>query len=101
MVKAKKFLRKPADKAELMARSSKDVELAQDFANLARAYRSQAAVLKAKKKLIPVTHQHHAWAFAACWSNRVPCSPSDLLAAPSGSICRPVHDHQTLGLCRG
>jgi hypothetical protein len=32
LVKAKKFLRKQADKAELMARSSKDVELAQDVA---------------------------------------------------------------------
>jgi hypothetical protein len=40
MVKAKKFLRKQVDKAELMARSSTDVEVAQDFANLARAFRS-------------------------------------------------------------
>jgi len=50
MVKAKKFLLKQADKAELMAQSSRNVELAQDFANLARAFRSQADALKAKKK---------------------------------------------------
>jgi hypothetical protein len=50
MVKAKKFLLKQADKAELMAQSSRNVELAQEFANLARAFRSQADALKAKKK---------------------------------------------------
>ncbi|MFL6817249.1 MAG: hypothetical protein ACJ8EF_04830 [Bradyrhizobium sp.] len=50
MVKAKKFLRKQADKAELMARSARDVEIAQDFANLAQAFRSQADALKTKKK---------------------------------------------------
>jgi hypothetical protein len=33
-----------------MARSSRDIEIAQDFANLARAFRSQADALKAKKK---------------------------------------------------
>jgi hypothetical protein len=50
MVKAKKFLRKEADKAERMARSSSDVEVARNFANLARAFRSQADSLKSKKK---------------------------------------------------
>jgi hypothetical protein len=50
MVKAKKFLRKQAEKAELMARRSSDVELALSYANLARAYRSQADSLKTKKK---------------------------------------------------
>lgn len=50
MVKAKKFLRKQAEKAELMARRSSDVELALSYANLARAYRSQGDSLKTKKK---------------------------------------------------
>jgi hypothetical protein len=50
MVKAKKFLRKQADKADLIARGATDVEIAQNFSNLARAYRSQADALKNKKK---------------------------------------------------
>jgi hypothetical protein len=50
MVKARKYLRKQADKAELMAGNSTDTELAQSFASLARAYRSQADAMKAKKK---------------------------------------------------
>ena len=50
MVKETKFFRKQADKAERMARSVTDVELSQRFRNMARAYRSQADVLKAEKK---------------------------------------------------
>jgi hypothetical protein len=50
MSKARKFLRKQADKAELIARGSTDVEIAQNFANLARAYRSQADAMKSKKQ---------------------------------------------------
>jgi hypothetical protein len=48
MVKETKFFRKQADKAERMARSATDVEIS--YRNMARAYRSQADVLKAKKK---------------------------------------------------
>jgi hypothetical protein len=50
MVKETKFFRKQADKAERMARSVTDVELSQRFRIMARAYRSQADVLKAQKK---------------------------------------------------
>src|SRR5436190_23657057 len=50
MVKETKFFRKQADNAERMARSVIDDEISQRYLNLARAYRSQADVLKAKKK---------------------------------------------------
>ena len=50
MVKEAKFFRKQADKAERMARSASDAETTQSYLNLANAYRSQADVLKAKKK---------------------------------------------------
>jgi hypothetical protein len=50
MVKAKKFFRKQGKKAELMARGSTDPDIAETFANLARAYRSQAEALKTNKK---------------------------------------------------
>ena len=50
MVKETKFFRKQADKAERMARSASDVEIAQNFLNMARGYRAQAEGLKAKKK---------------------------------------------------
>ena len=50
MVKETKFFRKQADKAERMARSAADVEISQRYLNMARAYRSQAEILKAKKK---------------------------------------------------
>lgn len=49
MVKETKFFRKQAAKAERMARSVSDTEISERFLNMARAYRSQAAVLKAKK----------------------------------------------------
>ena len=50
MVKETKFFRKQAAKAERMARSALDAEISQRFLNMAKAYRSQADVLKAKKK---------------------------------------------------
>jgi hypothetical protein len=50
MVKETKFFRKQADKAERMARSANDGEVTERYLNLARAYRTQAEVLKAKKK---------------------------------------------------
>jgi hypothetical protein len=49
MVKETKFFRKQAAKAERMARSVSDAEISQRLLNMAIAYRSQAAVLKAKK----------------------------------------------------
>ena len=49
MVKETKFFRKQAAKAEPMARSVSDAEISQRLLNMAMAYRSQAAVLKAKK----------------------------------------------------
>lgn len=50
MGKETKFFRKQAAKAERMARSASDAEISQSFLNMAKAYRSQADVLKAKKK---------------------------------------------------
>jgi hypothetical protein len=50
MVKETKFFRKQAAKSERMARSVSDAEISERFLNLANAYRSQADVLKAKKK---------------------------------------------------
>jgi hypothetical protein len=50
MVKETKFFRKQAVKAERMALSVSDAEISQRFLNMAKAYRSQADVLKAKKK---------------------------------------------------
>jgi hypothetical protein len=50
MVKETKFFRKQAAKAERMARSASDAQMSERFLNMAKAYRSQADVLKAKKK---------------------------------------------------
>jgi hypothetical protein len=50
MVKESKFFRKQAHKAERVARAVSDAEISQSFLNMAKAYRSQADVLKAKKK---------------------------------------------------
>ena len=50
MVKEAKFFRKQADKAERMSRSISDAEAAESLSNLAKAYRSQADALKAKRK---------------------------------------------------
>jgi hypothetical protein len=50
MVKEAKFFRKQADKAERMARATSDIEVSEGFLNMAKAYRSQADVLKAKRK---------------------------------------------------
>jgi hypothetical protein len=53
MPKSKKFFLKRAEKAELRARAATDAEVAENFASLARAYRSQAGALKARKKSRP------------------------------------------------
>jgi hypothetical protein len=50
MVKPTKYLRKQADKAEASARRSSDIEMAENFLAMARAYRSQAKSLKKQKK---------------------------------------------------
>ena len=50
MVKETKFFRKQAVKAERMARSVSDAEISERFLSMAKAYRSQADVMKAKKK---------------------------------------------------
>jgi hypothetical protein len=50
MVKEAKFFRKQADKAERMARATSDTEASEVLLNLAKAYRSQADALKAKRK---------------------------------------------------
>jgi hypothetical protein len=50
MIKEVKFFRKQAERAERMARATTDEEASQSLANLALAYRSQAAVLKKSKK---------------------------------------------------
>ena len=49
MVKEPKFFRKQAAKAERMARAVSDTEISQSFLNMAKAYRSQADMLKTKK----------------------------------------------------
>ena len=50
MIKATKFFRKQAEKAERMARATPDQEASQNLSNLAQAYRSQAAALKKNEK---------------------------------------------------
>ena len=50
MVKEAKFFRKQAAKAERMALTVSDAEISERFLSMAKAYRSQADVLKAKKK---------------------------------------------------
>jgi hypothetical protein len=50
MVKETKFLRRQAEKAERMARTISDAETSENLSNLAKAYRSQAEVLKMAKK---------------------------------------------------
>lgn len=50
MIKATKFFRKQAEKAERMARATSDEEASQNLSNLAHAYRSQAAALKKNEK---------------------------------------------------
>lgn len=46
----KQFLRKQADKAERRARVTADAEISESLFNLAKAYRIQADVMKAKRK---------------------------------------------------
>ena len=50
MVKEAKFFRKQAAKAERMARTVADAEFSERYLNMAKAHRSQADVLKTKKK---------------------------------------------------
>jgi hypothetical protein len=50
MVKETKFLRRQAEKARRMARATSDSEKSENLSNLAKAYRSQAEVLKMAKK---------------------------------------------------
>jgi hypothetical protein len=50
MAKARKFLRKQADKAERAARVSGDTDTAEGLLVMARAYRAQADVIRSKKK---------------------------------------------------
>ena len=49
-MKESKFFRKQAEKAERMARAVPDADMSQSFLSMAKAYRSQANVLKAKEK---------------------------------------------------
>jgi hypothetical protein len=49
MVKETKFFRKQAVKAERVARAALDPEISESLLAVAKAYRSQAEVLKAKK----------------------------------------------------
>jgi hypothetical protein len=49
MVKEAKFFRKQAAKAERMALTVSDAEISERYLNMAKAYRSQADVLKSKK----------------------------------------------------
>jgi hypothetical protein len=51
MIKESKFFRKQAEKAERMALATSDEEASQGLSNLAKAYRSQADVLKQRNKL--------------------------------------------------
>jgi hypothetical protein len=50
MVKEAKFLCRQAEKAERTVRAISDAETSEDLLNLAKAYRSQAQVLKMAKK---------------------------------------------------
>jgi hypothetical protein len=49
MVKEIKFFQKQALKAERIARTVSDAEISERFLSMAKAYRSQADVMKAKK----------------------------------------------------
>jgi hypothetical protein len=60
MIKATKFFRKQADKAERMARATLDEETSKNLANLASAYRSQAAALKKNEKKSGKKHKPKA-----------------------------------------
>lgn len=50
MAKETKFLLKQAEKAERRARVTADAEISESLLNLAKGYRSQADVMKAKRK---------------------------------------------------
>jgi hypothetical protein len=49
-VKEFKFFRKQAEKAERMAQAASDAEISKNFLSMAKAYRAQASVLKAKER---------------------------------------------------
>ena len=51
MVKEVKFLRKQANKAERMAQSANEPEITRNYLSMARGFRTQAEILKAKKQL--------------------------------------------------
>jgi hypothetical protein len=51
MAKESKFFRKQAEKAERIAQAVSDAEISQSFMNMAKAYRSQADMLKIKKPM--------------------------------------------------
>jgi len=59
MMKETEFFRKQAAKAERIALSASDAEISQSFLNMARAYRSQADVLKARKS--PTKSDDQEW----------------------------------------
>jgi hypothetical protein len=50
-IKESKFFRKQAEKAERMARATRNEEASRSLSNLAQAYRSQADALKKTRKL--------------------------------------------------
>ena len=50
MVKATKFFKKQAERAQRMASATTDKETSENFSSLALAYRSQADALKKSKK---------------------------------------------------
>jgi hypothetical protein len=50
MVKPVKYLRKQASKAEAAAQRASDEEISGRFLAMARGYRSQAEILKAKRQ---------------------------------------------------
>ena len=53
-MKEAKFFRKQAEKAERLAQETADEEAALSLSNLAKAYRSQADVLRKNKKHLPI-----------------------------------------------
>jgi hypothetical protein len=50
MVKEAKYFRKQADKAERMAQLATEPEISRNYLSMARGFRSQAEILKAKKQ---------------------------------------------------
>jgi len=50
MVQEFQFFRKQAENAERMVQAASDAEISQSFLSMAKAYRGQANVLKAKER---------------------------------------------------